>query len=409
MSPAPAPAPPSIAAMVDPERLAQMDEIDRVLRERGPLEAADRLVATLSASAQHRALLDALLLKARVELGMPLVAVGSLKDTPEPLRSQYEDRYIDSIRQVGGRLLAGGDIGGAWPYFRVIGETDRVAAALEAYEPEAGDDRLGQMVEIAFNQGGHPRKGFDLILDNYGACSAITAFEHLPLDESIRNACADRLVRHLHEQLTANLRAEISRRGQPMPSDETPVAGLLAGRPWIMADDAYHVDTSHLAATVRMAVILTEHKTLALAVELTDYGRQLSSMHRYESEPPFDKLYEDHAVYFRALLGQGVDAAIAHFEKKASEPDPDGESDTLPAQVLVRLLLRLGRLEKAIDVSSKHLAGLPEGALIVPSLASLCQRAGRADRLALSARERGDLVEYATAILLGAAPKVSEA
>jgi hypothetical protein len=384
------------------EQSAVLDEIDRAFEAGGASATVDCVIARLTEAREYRTLLDALLLKARLELGLPLASGGSLKNVPEPARTRYEERYVEAIRDVGGRLIAAGDIAAAWPYFRVIGETDRIAVALESYQPQPGDELLGQMVEIAFNQAANPRKGFDLILDHYGACSAITAFEHLPADESLRIACADRLMSHLHEQLSANLRAEISRRGQPLPATGTPVAGLLAGRPWLLADDAYHIDTSHLAAVVRMSVILTDPTSIGLAVELTDYGRQLTTMHRYEGDPPFDRLYEDHAVYLRALLGQGVDTAIGHFEKKISHANSNDGGDTAPAQVLVRLLLRLGRIDRAVDVASSHLAGLAEGMLMVPSLASLCQTAGRADRLAQSARERCDLVEYATALLLGA-------
>jgi hypothetical protein len=379
---------------------AEFDALDQALESAGPAGALDLLIARLSERGQFRALLDALLLRARLQLGLPLIQPGSLADLPEPLRTKYEDRYVDAIREVGGRLVDAGEIAAAWPYFRAIGEKEPVAQALEGYQPAEGDERLGQIIEVAFNQGVHPRKGYELILDHYGACSAISAFEHLPLDEPTRIACADRLVRHLHAQLVSNLRADIAGRGQVLPPEGTSVAGLLAGRHWLFADDAYHLDTSHLAATVRIAPILTDPATIALAVDLSDYGRNLSSMHRYEGEPPFERTYEDHAVYLRALLNLGVDSAIAHFEAKLPPPDPEGDADTMPAQVLVRLLLRLNRVEKAIDVAAKHLAAVPDSALIVPTLAQLCQRAGRPDRLAEISRERGDLVNYLAAAVL---------
>src|SRR5262249_15454553 len=98
---------------------------------------------------------------------------------------------------------------------------------------------------------------------------------------------------------------------------------------------------------------------------------------------------------------------VSHFRSKLSPPDPDGDGDTAPAQVLVRLLDRLGRLDEAIDVAAEHLAGVPEGALFCPSLPQLCQRAGRMDRLAGEARKHGDLVNFAAAILQDRAPRVS--
>ena len=380
---------------------AAFDELDRALRDVGPAAALERLIATLIERRQFRPLLDALLLKARHELGLPLVTDGPLSALPEPARSRYEDRYVEAIRDVGGRLLAEGDVAGAWPYFRVIGEGEPVAAAIEAYRPAEADERLGTIVEIALHQGVHPRKGFELVLDHYGICSAISSFEALPADEATRVAGADLLVRRLHAQLVASLRAEVERQGHAPPPEGTSVPALLAGRPWLFADDAYHVDVSHLQAVVRLSPLLTDPATIALAVELTDYGRRLSGRLQYEGDPPFERVYEDHAVYLRALLGQDVESAIAHFRAKLPPRDagPDAEGDTVPAQVLVRLLVRLGRLDAAIDVAAAHLAGLPESALGCPGLAQLCHRAGRPDRLAAASRASGDLVHYAAAIL----------
>ncbi len=69
------------------------------------------------------------------------------------------------------------------------------------------------------------------------------------------------------------------------------------------------------------------------------------------------------------------------------------------AQILVGLLDRLGRFDEAIAVAAEHLAGVPDGALACPSIAQLCQRAGHPARLAQIARDQGDLVHYAAALL----------
>ena len=79
-------------------------------------------------------------------------------DLPEPLRSRYEDRYVEAIREVGGRLLAAGDLPGAWPYFRAIAEREPVAEAIEAYAPAAGDERVGAVIDVAFNQAAGRRR-----------------------------------------------------------------------------------------------------------------------------------------------------------------------------------------------------------------------------------------------------------
>jgi hypothetical protein len=380
---------------------AEFDNLDRALAASGPAGALDHLAQILADRGEFRALLDARLLKARLDLGLPTVLGGSLNDLPEPARTEYEERYVAAIREVGGRLLGAGEIGAAWAYFRAIAEKEPVAAAIEAYQPPENDERIGQVIEVAFNQGVHPLKGFGLILDHYGTCSAISAFEGLPPDEATRVACADRLARRLHADLTANLRGEIARRGQPLPPEGTPIAGLVEGRDWLFVDDAYHLDVSHLSATVRLSPLLVDLATIELALGLTDYGRRLSERHRYEGDPPFEDQYADHAVYLRALLGRDVEGAIAHFRAKLPDPGsgPEARDEAIAAQVLVRLLVRLGRTEEAVEVAAAHLAHLPESALACPSVAQLCHSIGKLDRLAEIARSRGDLVSYAAAIL----------
>lgn len=380
---------------------AEFEDLDRTLAASGPAEALDHLARALTDRGEFRALLDTRLLKARLDLGLPTVLTGSLAEIPEPARTQYEERYVEAIREVGGLLLGAGEIGAAWAYFRAIAEKEPVVAAIEAYDPPENDERIGQVVEVAFNQGVHPLKGFGLILDHYGTCSAISAFEGLPPEEATRVACADRLARRLHADLTANLRAEIARRGQPLPPEGTPIAGLVEGRDWLFVDDAYHLDVSHLSATVRLSPLLVDPGTIELALGLTDYGRRLSDRHRYEGDPPFEDQYGDHAAYLRALLGRDSEGAIVHFRAKLPAPatDPEGRDEAIAAQVLVRLLLRLGRPEEALDVAAEHLAHLPDSALACPGVAQLCQSTGRLDRLAAIARGRGDLVNYAAAIL----------
>lgn len=378
---------------------ALFDSIDRDRLASNPAEVIAKIAAELAERGEFRALLDARLLQARLDLGLPPIQVGSLAEIAEPARTRYEERYIEAIREVGNRLIEIGEIGAAWAYFRAIAEKEPVADAIEAYQPAELDDKIGQVIDVAFNQGVHPRKGFALILDHYGTCSAITAFESLPPDEPIRVDCADKLVRRLQTDLVANLRSEISRRGQPLPPEGTPIGELIDGREWLFVDDAYHLDVSHLASTVRLTPLLVDPETVALAIGLTDYGRNLSERHRYEGDPPFEDLYGDHGVYLRAILGRDVDAAIAHFRGKLPEPDPDGRDEAMPAQILVRLLSRLGRTEEALDIAADYLAQLPDANLACPTITQLCQTLGRLDRLAEIARGRGDVVNYVAALL----------
>jgi hypothetical protein len=382
---------------------AVFDSVEAALRAAGPQGALERLAEHLSAAGDYRALLDALLLRARHELGLPLIAAGPLAELPEPLRAQYEEKYVDAIREVGSKFLDAGDIPTAWAYYRAIGETERIAQAIHDYRPQENDDRLGAVIEVAFQHGVNPRRGFELILEHYGTCAAISAFEQLPPnDEAVRVAAAERLIGHLHGELSANLRSELAARGQVLPPGGATITELIQGRDWLFADDSYHIDISHLASVVRMALLVADPRVIAQAADLTEYGRRLGPRLQYEGPPPFERIFDDHGIYLRALLGQEVEPAIDHFRAKLGprESQASEETNTIPAQTLVNLLVRLGRLEEAIGVASESLGGLPDSVLFCPSVAQLCQRAGNPQRLASLAREHRDLVNYTAARLL---------
>mgnify|MGYP000976047468 CR=1 FL=1 len=427
---------PEISATASPTSPAQADLLFQrldCLSGRGresEAEALDDLIASLKERGGGRPLLDALLLKARFDLGLPLIPLNSLSDLAEPVRSQYEDRYVEAIRAVGQGLLNAGKLLEAWPYFRVLGEKEPIVRAIDAYTPGAPGEELDPsfhgVVDLAFNQGVHPVKGFGWILEHYGTCSAISSFEHLPSDEAVRRVCAEHLIRHLHEHLVFSLRSDLERRGgaSSLPPEGTPISDLLAGHEELFADDAYHIDVSHLTATVRLGPLAHDPEVLKLARDLTEYGRRLSPRHQYEGDPPFERVFEDHAVYFDIRLGRDVENGLAHFRAKLPPPpppsseaaapadveesdartwDPGGESDlysTLPAQVLAKILVQLDRHEDALEIVAQHLASIPEGAIPgLPSLAQLCKRANRLDRLAALSRQRNDPVQFAAARL----------
>src|SRR5271165_5086844 len=77
------------------------DSLERTLRDSGPLPAIAQLIEHLDATGEYRALLDAHLLKARHELGLPLIHQGGLSVLAEPLRSRFEERYVEAVRLVG--------------------------------------------------------------------------------------------------------------------------------------------------------------------------------------------------------------------------------------------------------------------------------------------------------------------
>ncbi len=369
------------------------DNLQRLAQSTGADAVFELLARRFRDEKRYPHLFEARLMHKRRELGLPLIQVESLGELPDDKRRTYEDAYIAAAREVGGLFLAEGDIVRAWPYFRAIGETTSVTEAIEKVEPSEG---LEPIIEIAYHERANPRKGFELILANYGTCSAITSFEQFPGREG-REDCIRILVLRLHGDLVESLRNAIaSREGQAAESRNIP--SLISGREWLFADNNYHIDTSHLASVIRFSIDLHDRESLALAFELTKYGERLSPLFHYRGQPPFESIYTDYGTYLQALLGQDETAAIDHFRQKARTADPN-EVGSGPAQVLVGLLSRLGRYLEAIDASLEFLGGVEPGHLACPSVVQLCQLAGDYERLKAVARKQDDLLSFAAALL----------
>jgi hypothetical protein len=372
------------------------ESIERAARSGGPAEAFEFLSQRFRAEKQLPQLFEVRLMKRRHELGLPLIQTAPLNDLPDETRRQYEEAYLTAAREVGGLYLESGDIPHAWPYFRAIGEPAPVAAAIEKVEPGAG---IEPIIEIAYHERANPRKGFELILANYGTCSAITSFEQYPGREG-REECIRTLVQKLHGDLVESLRYAITQH-ESTPPESMHIPELVANRDWLFEDNNYHVDTSHLAAVVRFSIDVADHATLRQAVELTEYGRRLSSLFRYRGNPPFEDHYVDYGMYLKTLLGEDVDRGIDHFRQKLNDTEAN-ETNALAAQAVVNLLTRLDRFNDAIDVSLKYLQGVDPGYLSCPTTVQLCAMAGDGQRLKDVARQQEDLLSFTAALLRGA-------
>ena len=180
--------------------------VEAALRDGGPAAAIGRLTEHLAAAGENRALLDALLLQARLELGLPLVSSGSLAGIPEPSgastrknTSPPSGKLVDGISMPATSRQPG----------RIIESSPRPSrwrlplAAIDRTTTTKSWERSSRWPLTTVSV---PSAGFELILEHYGTCPAISAFDQLaPHDQAVRSACAARLIRHLHRELAANL------------------------------------------------------------------------------------------------------------------------------------------------------------------------------------------------------------
>lgn len=372
------------------------DELQTIHSRQGAAATIDHLIASLREQKRHHALFDALLMKKRFEMGLPLARPTSLKDVPEARRDEFERYYVEKAREVGELLLADDSIPQAWNYFRAINEPQKVTAAIEALPEGAAVDE--QVVEIALFHGLAPVKGLQLFLGSHGTCSTITALDQqfAQMPPEVRAGCAQVLVRRLYADLRENVQHDVLRR-QPMTPPGQSLGELIAGREKLFADDSYHIDVSHLNAVVRFARSLDRAAPeLDLALQLAEYGSRLAPQYQYAGNPPFDDFYPAHIQFFKALLDRDREQALGYFREKLGDDVSDTDNQ-LTAYVLVDLLQRLGRTDEALELGCRYLA--ESGEEFGLSLPELCSAAGRFDLLQKLSRDRGDVVHYAAALI----------
>ena len=369
------------------------EEVKEALRSGGSQAGFDFLGDKFLKEKNYPALFEARLMETRHELDLPLIDTPNSVEMSEEKRRAFDEGCVAAAREVGGLFLADGDILRAWPYYRAIGESAPVAKAIENIDHEDANDAI---LEIAFYERVHPRKGFELILEKHGTCRAITTFGQYPTAEG-RLESARLLVRTLHSELTANIKRAIEKREGQAPETEG-VSELIAGRDWLFGEYDYYVDTSHVGSVLTYSLQLDDPKSLSLAVGLTEYGQRLSSTFQYAGQPPFENLFADHGVYLKALLGEDVEAAVTHFRGKVADSDPN-EVGTVPAEVLVGLLARLKRYSEAADVYSQYLGEADPSQLSCPSAVQLCQLAGDFEKLKQLAIQRKDLLSFAAGLV----------
>src|SRR6516164_3567682 len=128
------------------------DDLERTLATAGPSAAVERLCESLRNDKDYHNLFYALLLRKRHELGVSPIPTGPSADLPDAAVGPYEEAIRSAAREIGGLFLHAGNLPQAYGYFRMIGETAPIRAALDALEPGENDD-VQTLVQIAYYEG----------------------------------------------------------------------------------------------------------------------------------------------------------------------------------------------------------------------------------------------------------------
>ena len=376
---------------------AAYERLQATLAARGAAAAVDELVAELRKGDDTQGLFYALLMKKRVELGVSPFPTGPANELPPETHEPYEDAIRDAGRHVGGLLLARKEYSKAWAFYRMLNEPEPVRDALDAFTPGPDDD-VYPIIEIAWQGGLLPKKGFDLVLDRHGICSAITMVSgsDLASNPDLREYCITNLARALHAQLTERVRNDLTGRGVTVPDGAT-IPQLVNLDPALFADDAYHIDTSHLSSVVQMSTQLPPGAGVNFARELCAYGRKLAPNLQGNNDAPFEENYDDYLAYLNVIAGEKVEEGLKRFEAKAAREAAEGA--TYAAQVYVNLLLKADRPADALAAAKRFLLAEDDRNLICPGVNELARRVGDFGALSEAAKARNDAVGYLASLI----------
>lgn len=378
---------------------AAFDRLRAALTAGGPAAAIEKLIAELRQADDLNNLFYALLLKKRVELGVSPFPTGPSTELPPHTHEPYEQAIREAGRSVGHEYLKRGDLARAWTFFRMLGEPEPVREALERLDPGADAD-VYPLIEIAWQNAVLPKKGFDLVLDRHGVCSAITMVGSSDLNSNaeLRDYCVGRLVRAIHAQLSERLRGDLEARGTPEPESAT-ITQMVERHPEVFGEDAYHIDTSHLSSVVQMSTYLPAGPENVLARDLCEYGRRLSPTLQGSHDTPFDEGYADYLAFLNVIAGIDADKNLERFRVKGEREAAEGA--TYAAQVYVNLLLRADRPKDALAAAKKYLLTEDERNLICPGVTELARRVGDYESIAEAAQARSDAVQFLAGLIAG--------
>ncbi|QDT66536.1 hypothetical protein [Calycomorphotria hydatis] len=374
-----------------------LERLETQFNEQGRDAAFESLIEELRSAGEYDALFHAMLAREKVAMGLSPVRPSSFDNIPEERQEAFENICLAAAREVGGLLIAAGNIPRAWTYFKTIGEPQAVRNALDQLDVESiGEDQLDEYINLCLYEGVNPPKGVEILLATYGTCNTVTSLDQAfpQFQISDRKATASLLIAQLTKEIKNGIQAHLETLDRK--SEATTVRELMDASDELFANGQYHVDVSHLQSAVRLGRCLDRgDEQFEPLLDLVEYGLQLDSSLQYTGEPPFEDFYEAHQAFFHVIADIDREVSLDYFRKKI-EQEPDEQDKPILCYVLVDLLMRCERFSDAAEAARPWLAGVEDSSGF--SFADLCHTAGRMDLLKEVALERGDALRFVTAI-----------
>jgi len=345
-------------------------------------------------------LFEVLKLRCRHQLGLKLMPGRSSERLSSKLQKELDQGLIDACQTVGTLLFRDGNLQHGWAYLQPAGNRNLNESLVR--EIKVDDQNVDLLIDISLHQGAAPDYGYALTLTHRGTCDAITAFGvHGPqFDRDTQATMAAQLLRHIYDEVVQGIKQDIEKEQQTARPDAN-LRDLLTDHPWLVQQQAYHLDATHLSSLMTIARLTTSAADHEIALQLAEYGSGFPEDLQYNNSPPFEETYADHQWFFKALLGENVDAAASHFKQKCTElaQGSNPQIVTEANEILIDFLSRIGRVDEALAhaMNCAMEASLQTGLAADPT--EMAQSPAQFESVLAHFQTHDDLLGYAVTLL----------
>lgn len=341
-------------------------------------------------------LFEVLKLRCRHQLDLPLTPSRTTETLSDQQQRKLDTGLIDACQTVGTLLVRDGDIRHGWSYLQPVGNRKLTESLIR--EIKVTEENVDLLIDISLSQGAAPTYGYQLVLTHHGTCNAITAFEvqGAQLDRPTQAAMAARLLRHVYDEVIQGVRTHIDQSNETARPDAN-LRALLSEHAWLVDQQTHHLDATHLSSLMKISRLTTSRNDHDLALQLAEYGAGFPDDLQYNSPPPFENTYPDHQIFFKALLGQEIDAAVTHLKQKCANADQIHGSQA--DEILIDFLNRVGRVDEAIAHAKHCSLGSTVQTGLAPDMIEMASTNDQFKTVLDHLQQQDDLLGYSMALL----------
>lgn len=368
-----------------------IENFSQTLNHDGISDAIELLRQHFESDGDYHRMFEVLKVRCRYRLGLPLLPTSTAESGDR--LEQLETCLLSACKEVGTLLFQSGRPELGWPYLQPVGDSELAKKLL--MEVEVTDDNRDLIVDLGMGQNIAPVYAFEIVLKSFGVCDAITAIDVRNSQGGFASgdleAIAETLLRSFYDEVEVSVRDDIGQRDKNL--DTTLSLGQMLDRyEFLVVETGHHMDATHLNSIVKIARNVGTKEHYQLALDLCRYGQRLPDDFKYVGDAPFESTYDDHVHFFAALLGENVDAAIAHFKEKIRTCAPHDQ--TVTVEHVVALLVRIDRRAEALELHLLHL-NAKETWGIAPTAIEIASTPELRQRLMQHFEQTGDLLGFA--------------